>query len=119
MPLIHKISEMLPTVIPLRHPALIATSFKKRKQGGYVKEWMRMCEIEGFHFPLETKPYDELEEYLGRPVVRDDTVVNSIGEYPEKDSIQSAKAYLGIDWVNVEAMLATPIGQRFYSNSLP
>ena len=71
---------------------------------------------DAFFFPMETKPFDEFEEYLGHKLNnRDTAVVGTSGDYPEKDSFKSMRAYVGEDeWVCVRAALKTDIGRRFY-----
>lgn len=109
---IRRLSKSHKTVIPLRHPAFVAVSWKKRKQGSFLKEWLNICE--GFYFPLETKPFDELEDYVGFELNRHQNVLNSIGEYPEKHSLDAARQYLGDLWSDVEVALDTDIAKQFY-----
>lgn len=116
-PHIKEYARHIKTVIPLRHPALVAVSWKKRKQSGWLAEWLNMCEVEGFYFPMETKPFDELEEFIGAKVNRLDTVINSIGEYDEKKNLTTARDFLGSDWVDVEIALNTEAG-RIYAESI-
>ena len=116
-----EMSKHMKTVIPLRHPALIAVSWKKRPKdinhrGTFLDEWMKMCEVENaFHFPLEIKPFDALEAFTGIEIIRHDKLINSIGNYPEKESLQTAKNFLQDDWALVEIALNTPIGRKFYN----
>ena len=111
------------TVIPLRHPALIAVSWKKRgparwRTPTFLDQWKRMDEFDAFFFPLEEKPYKALEEYLRLDVVRVDKRVNSIGDYPERNDLQTARDFLKDDWALVEQALNTKIGSQYYDNPL-
>ena len=129
---IKSLSEEMPTVIPIRHPALIVTSWRKRqwiesiRRNGVsvpqsmcleniLRQWNRMGEINGFLFCVEQMPFDELEEYLNMKVNRHHGVVNSIGDYSEKQDLGSVRAFLKADWSIVEKALQTPIGKRFYT----
>lgn len=119
MPLYLRLAKRFPTVIPLRHPAMIATSHKKRdpKAGTlWLYKWVQMCQVPAFHFPIETMPFDELEEYLGRKVRRDRDPVKTIGDYPEKHSLEAARKFLKDDWWAVEAALNTDIGRKYYGD---
>jgi hypothetical protein len=117
-----EMSKHMKTVIPLRHPALIAVSHKKREGQPrhdipWYIQWDKMCEVENaFHFPLETKPFDELEEFTGMKVKRIDGVIHSIGNYPEKKDLKTMRDFLQKDWDFVEKALKTNIGQRFYND---
>jgi hypothetical protein len=118
-PTLVEASHKMTTVIPLRHPALIATSWKKRgparkRTPTFLEQWMYMCEATGFLFPLETKPFEALADYTNLRVRPLDKVVNSIGDYDEKRDLQAIKNFLGRDWALVEAALDTEIGRRFY-----
>lgn len=121
MPKIMAFNKVLKTVVPLRHPLLIATSWEKRGKPpatGFYREWQRMGQIDAFFFPLDTMPFDELEEFTGKPVIRDTSVINSIGDYPEKHSLEAAREFITKESLTlVEQMLATPIGQRYYGSS--
>lgn len=118
-----EMSRHMKTVIPLRHPALIAVSWKKRPkdqhhQGTFLDEWMKMCEVENaLHFPMETKPFDALEAFTGIQVIRHDTMTNSIGNYPEKENLKTIQNFLKDDWLLVEQALNTSIGRKFYEYS--
>ena len=117
-----EMSKDLKTVIPLRHPALIAVSWKKRPkdihhQGTFLDEWLKMCEVDNaFHFPLETMPFDELESYTEMTVNRQTEVIHSIGDYPEKKDLQTIQNFLDDDWPLVLAALDTSIGRKFYND---
>lgn len=116
------------TVVPLRHPALIAVSWKKRidnKLGDghlrirkeyfdWLEEWKKLDDVDAFFFPLETRPYDDLEDFTGFSVNRSVDTRFSIGDYPEKHSIMAAKEYLGDEWSKVVAALNTKIGRQVY-----
>ncbi len=113
------LSKKHKTVVPLRHPGFIAVSWKKRgtakrKHLSLWDQWSRLDEAEGFFFPIENKPFDELEDYVGFPVNRKVGVVASVGDYAEKKNVDTAKKYLGKDWELVEQMLSTDVGKRYY-----
>jgi hypothetical protein len=118
-----EMSKHLKTVIPLRHPAAIATSWKKREgrpnhKTTWYDQWLNMCEVENaFHFPLETKPFSELEKFTGTRVYHYDQVMASIGDYPEKKDLKTMRDFLGKEWSFVEKALNTNIGRRFYDNT--
>jgi hypothetical protein len=117
VPLFRKYAERYKTVIPLRHPALIGVSHKKRNDDAHsiwVYEWMQMMQVPAFHFPIETMPFDELEAYLGRDVRRHTKPMKSIGDYPEKESLEAARDFLGDAWWTVEWCLNTDIGKKYY-----
>ena len=117
-PYVLELSKRMKTVIPLRHPARIAISWRKRGQTGWLKEWMRMGEVEdAFYFPLETKPFDELEEFTGFTLNRHDEVINSIGDYRERDLVSMGR-YLGDEWGDVFTALETPVGRKIYGTDL-
>jgi hypothetical protein len=118
-----ELSRRIKTVIPVRHPALIAVSWKKRgpaqwRTDNFLTQWNRMHEIDGFLFPIEQKPFDELEDYLGAKVNRLDRVIHSIGEYNEKRDLETARNFLGSEWALVQEALQTPIGRKFYVDSI-
>lgn len=106
------------TVIPLRHPAFIAVSHKKRDiHAGthFLYKWFLMCQIpNAFYFPLETMPFDELEDFLGKKVYRSTKPLKTLGDYPEKKNLEAAKKFLDDDWWAVDAALRTNIGQHYY-----
>jgi hypothetical protein len=106
------------TVIPLRHPAMIAVSHKKRDSSagtGFLYKWFLMCQIpNAFYFPIETMPFDELEDFLGRKVNRSTKPLKTLGDYPEKESLEAARKFLKDDWWAVEAALNTDVGQKYY-----
>lgn len=134
MHLIHQMAAELPTVIPLRHPAFIAVSWKKRERDraarqrpplpksmmlrNFLLQWERIHEIEGFHFCVEQHPFGELEDYLGVTVNHTTNVIHSIGEYDEKRDFVTAKDFLGKDWALVEKALDMPLGRKFYAADL-
>ena len=118
-----ELSRRIKTVIPVRHPALIAVSWKKRgprqwRTENFLVQWERMHEIEGFHFCIEEKPFDELERYLGADIHRTTNVMHSIGEYNEKKDFVTAKDFLGKDWALVEKALDMPLGRKFYADTI-
>ena len=121
MPEFIELANRFKTVIPLRHPALIAVSHKKRDPNagtGFLHKWTQMTQIPAFHFPMETKPFDALEVYLEREVRRNEVTLGSIGEYKEKNSLKQARAFLGRDWWAVEAALDTEIGEWYYGDDI-
>jgi len=117
-----EMSKYMKTVIPLRHPALVAVSWKKRPKDHnhkttFLEEWLKMCEVDNaFHFPLETMPFDKLAEFTGKPVKRTRERIHSIGDYPEKESLKTIQNFLKDDWLLVEQALNTSIGRKFYDN---
>ncbi len=123
---IRELHKELKTVITLRHPILVALSHKWR--GAYVGEfaryWDKMTEIvsDGFFFPMETKPWDDLERYVGRPVTRSEKVENSVGEYSyktyyEKGKMDHVKEWLGSDWDHCQRILEECwIAREFYAS---
>jgi len=117
-----EMSKTMKTVIPLRHPALIAVSWKVRPkdqhhQGTFLDEWLRMCEVENaLHFPMETRPFDALKAFTGIDVYRHDKTINSRGNYPEKENLKTMQNFLKDDWLLVEQALTTSIGRKFYDN---
>lgn len=118
-----ELATRIKTVIPVRHPALIAVSWKKRgpkqwRTENFLVQWERMHDIDGFYFCIEDKPFDELERYLGANVHRTTNVMHSIGDYDEKRSFETAKNFLGKDWGLVQRALDMPIGRKFYANSV-
>ena len=119
-----RMSRHMKTVIPLRHPALIAVSWKKRgparwRSNNFLEQWLKMCEVkDAFYFPLETMPFDELEDFTGLTVNRTDRAFGSIGDYPEKRDLKTARDFLGDDWALVEEALETQVGRKFYSAPL-
>ena len=115
MPHIVELSKRMKTVIPLRHPARIAISWRKRSQSGWLDQWMRMCQVEAFHFPMETKPFDELEEFVGFELNRHNDPINTIGDYIEKHVPVEAGYYLGAEWGDVMKALDTNVGRKYYS----
>ena len=108
------------TVIPLRHPALIAVSHKKRHEESgahFLYKWILMCQIpNAFYFPIETMPFDELEAFLRKKVSRNRKPMRTLGDYPEKRSLDAAKTFLKDDWWAVGAALNTDIGRRYYGS---
>jgi hypothetical protein len=118
-----EMSRHMKTVIPLRHPALIAVSHKKREgwprhEIHWHDQWLKMCEVENaFHFTLEDKPFVELEKFTGMKVHRFDKVVRSLGDYPEKKNLKTIRDFLKEEWDFVEKALNTKIGRRFYDNT--
>ena len=96
------------TVIPLRHPAMIAVSWKKRdtskySDGSFLEQWQRIPEmVNPFFFGIKEMPFDDLEDYLQMSVNRKRFCIGSIGDYPEKSDLASAKRFLGDDWWMVE-----------------
>lgn len=118
-----ELSRRIKTVIPVRHPAKIAVSWKKRgprqwRTENFLVQWERMHEIDGFHFCIEDKPFDELEQYLGTKVYRTDELIHSIGYYDEKKDFVTAKDFLGKDWALVEKALDMPLGRKFYADTI-
>ena len=106
-------------VMPLRHPALVAVTFKKRgwaERNGWswLEQWQRLDDVQGFFFPIETKPFDDLEAYVGYSVDRIEQPVASLGNYPEKQSLDAAKSYLASEWADVEKALCTNVGSEYY-----
>ena len=115
----HDVVRYYKTVVPLRHPALVATSWKKYDEdGNWLKEWQKLDALtDVFFFPIEQLPYDALEEFVGFSVNRDVEIKvkrHTMGDYPEKKSIESAKDYLGSQWGSVEMALSSGVGKRFY-----
>jgi len=116
-------------IIPLRHPAAVAVSWKKRpdhrkRTPTFLDQWKRMDEFDAFFFPLDennltSMPFDELEEYLGRSVSRSSKTAGSIGDYKEKKNLQAMRDFLQEDWALVEEALQTHIGWKFYGNDYP
>jgi hypothetical protein len=120
---IKELSKRIKTVIPVRHPAMIAVSWKKRgpkqwRTDNFLIQWQRMHDIDGFLFCIEQKPFDRLEEYLGTEVNRTDAVIHSIGDYPEKQNLETARDFLADDWSLVTQALDTPIGRKFYAETI-
>jgi len=116
--LLKELAKTRKMVIPLRHPALIAVSWKARGEDGnrrtptFLDQWVRMDEFpDAFFFTMEEKPFDDLETYLGRPVNRIKRYVNKMDyEFPT-----NVLEYLGDDRHLVEKALQTDVGKRFYS----
>jgi hypothetical protein len=110
--------KKLPVVIPLRHPARVATSWKyygSPASGDWLERWKLMDLFpDAFFFPMESKPFTRLDAYLGREVTRKEGIIGSIGPYPEKKSMVSMQQYLEDQWAEVEEALATEVGRRFY-----
>jgi hypothetical protein len=79
----------------------------------FWREWQRLGELKAFRFPLELMPFDDLENFIGRPVKRIDRVVRSVGDYQEKHDIDLAKDKLKHLWEYVEYALDTPDGQIY------
>ena len=119
MPIIMEMSKIMKTVISLRHPAMIAVSWKKRNTSKYsdanfLQQWLRMPEMtDPFFFKMEEMPFDDLEKFLGLGVNRKRLCIGSIGNYPEKHNIASAKRFLGKDWNFVEQALDTTAGKLY------
>ena len=109
-------SKCMKTVIPLRHPALVAVSWKKRPDhGSFIDEWLKMCEVENaLHFPLETMPFDKLAEFTGMGLNRTRKRIHSIGDYPQRKDLKTARNFLQDEWALVELALNTSIGRKFY-----
>jgi len=113
------LSRTMKTVIPLRHPAFVAVSWRKRNEDNFLQQWLRMCWVpQAFYFPLETKPFDELQEYTGVTLNRQVGMVNSLGKYPEKQDLQTARDFLGDEWGDVQTALNSPIGRKFYDSDI-
>ena len=79
----------------------------------FWRQWQRMCELDAFRFPIETRPFDDLSEFIGRKIKSNNAVYASIGNYPEKEDIQLAKRTLGDLWRYVEMALDTEDGQIY------
>ena len=118
-----EMSKHMRTVIPLRHPAFVAVSWKKRPtdinhRGTFLDEWLKMCEVDNaFHFPLETMPFDKLAEFTGMELNRTKQRIHSIGDYPQRKDLQTARNFLQDEWALVEQALDTSIGRKFYHDN--
>jgi hypothetical protein len=118
-PIAKTLSTELKTVIPLRHPMNVAISWKKRGESGWLDHWMMMDEFtDAFFFPLEAKPFDELQEFTGLDLNRHDKRIRSIGEYPERNDLVAAGYFLGKEWGDVFKALQSTIGSKYYANAI-
>ena len=120
---VKRLSSLMPTITSLRHPARIILSHLARREregrkfdecgAKFWREWQRLCKLRAFRFPLEVMPFDELEEFIGRPVNRIDRVIRSVGDYPEKHDMELARERLKHLWEYVEYALDTPDGRIY------
>jgi hypothetical protein len=89
-------------------------SWKKREESGWIDQWRNIDRIHNpFFFRIEEMPLDELEEFLGFEVNRKPVHIGSLGDYPEKASLDAAKRYLGDEWRYVEEALKTEAGHDY------
>jgi hypothetical protein len=89
---IRSFSGQYKTVVPLRHPVAVALSWWIRRPNlvkGVKEEWENMRRAlwgrDVFFFPLETKPFDALQAYLGWGVCRIQSREGSRGDYEARD----------------------------------
>jgi hypothetical protein len=120
---VQKVSQVIPTITSVRHPARIILSHLKRAKrerrshdecgAKFWREWQRLGQLDAFRFPIEVLPFYDLEVFIGREVNRDLAVRGSVGEYEEKNDIELAKTSLGDLWRYVEMALDTEDGSIY------
>lgn len=84
---IQKLAPYMPIVIPTREKADVVASWERRGHDmeSLERQWdmfeffadkaERKMRFSPFIFPMDTKPFDALEEFLGRKVNRDTSVI--------------------------------------------